>query len=88
MKDRLVDTAPSAKPLIVTKQSERISAALIFTAPLYTIFLQLQLYLDASSVLVEECSGFLVDIDSSDEGSDGGGLVTVTRLLRRSPFSR
>ena len=32
----------------------------------------------------EECSGFLVDIESSDEDSDGGGLVTATRLLRRS----
>ena len=46
--------------------------------------MQLQSYLDASSDLDEECSGFLVYIDSSDEGSDGGGLVTATRLLRRS----
>ena len=27
--------------------------------------------------------GFLVDIESSDEGSDVGGLVTATRLLRK-----
>ena len=48
------------------------------------LFLQMQSYLDASSALVEECLGFLVDIESSDESSDGGGLVTATRLLRRS----
>ena len=28
--------------------------------------------------------GFLVDIESSDEGLDGGGLATATRLLRQS----
>ena len=33
---------------------------------------------------MEECLGFLVDIESSDEGSDGGGLATETRLLRQS----
>ena len=33
---------------------------------------------------MEEYPGFLVDIDSSDEGSDKGGMVTATRLLRRS----
>ena len=83
-KDGSVATAPSAQPLIGTKRSDPISAALNFPAPLYTLFLQMQSYLDASSALVEECSGFLVDIESSDESSDGGGLVTATRLLRRS----
>ena len=82
--DGSVSTAPSSQPLIGTKRSERISDALNFPALLYTLFLQLQSYLDASSALVEECSGFLVDIESSDEGSDGGGLVTAIRLLRQS----
>ena len=50
---------------------------------MYTVFLQLQSYLDASQDLVEKCLGFLVDIESSDEGSDGGGLVTVTRLIHQ-----
>ena len=80
--DGLVATAPSSQPLIGTKRSERISAVLNFPVPLYTLLLQLQSYLDASSALVEEFSGFLVDIESSDEFSDGGGLVTATRLLR------
>ena len=82
--DGSLATTPSVQPLIETKSSERISAALNFTAPLYTLFLRMQSYLDASSALVEECSGSLVDIESSDEGSDGGELVTTTRLLRRS----
>ena len=47
--DGLVATAPSAHPLIGTKRSERISAALKFPVPLYIIFLQLHSYLDASS---------------------------------------
>ena len=47
MTDGLVATATSAQPLIGTKQSERISAALKFPVPLYTLFLQLQSYLDA-----------------------------------------
>ena len=51
---------------------------------LYTLFLQLQSYIDASSALVEEFSGFLANIESSDESSDGGGLVTATRLIRKS----
>ena len=71
--DGLVATAPSAQLLILTKWSERISAALNFPVPLYTLFLQLHSYLDALSALVEEFSGFLVDFESSDEGSDGGG---------------
>ena len=71
--DGLVDTVPSAQPLNGTKRSERISAALNFPVPLYTLFFHLQSYLDASCALVEEFSGFLVDIESSDEGSDGGG---------------
>ena len=33
---------------------------------------------------MEECLGFLFNIDSSGEGSDGGGLVTATRLLLQS----
>ena len=33
---------------------------------------------------MEECSGFLVDIESSDEDSDGGGLVTANSLLCQS----
>ena len=33
---------------------------------------------------MEECSGLLVNIESIDEGSDGGGLMTATRLIRRS----
>ena len=78
-----VATAPSGQLLIGTKRSERISAALNFNVPLYTLFLQLRSYLDASSALVEEFSAFLVDIESSDEGSYGGGLVTATRLLCR-----
>ena len=82
--DGLVYTAPSAQPLIGTKRLERISAALKFPAPLYMSFLQLQSYLDASSGLVEESSELLVDIESSDEVSDVGGLVTATILLRRS----
>ena len=82
--DSSVATAPSAQPLIVTNRSEHISSALNFPAPLYMLFLQLQSYLDASRYLVEECLGLLVDIESSYEGSDGGGLVTATRLLRRS----
>ena len=73
--DGSVVTAPSAQLLIGTKWSERISTALKFIVRLYTILLHLQSYLDASSDLVEECLGFLVDIKSSDEGSDGGGLV-------------
>ena len=81
--DGLVATAPSAQPLIGTKRSERISNALNFPVPLYMLFLQMQSYLDGSSALVEECLGFLVDIESSGEGSDGGGLVTATRLLRQ-----
>ena len=48
------------------------------------LFLQLQSYVDASGALVGEFLGFLVNIESSDEGSDGGGLVIATRLLRRS----
>ena len=51
--DRSVANAPSEQPLIVTKQPERISATFNFPVPLYTIFLQLQSYLDASSALVE-----------------------------------
>ena len=70
--DGLVATAPSAQPLIGTKRSERISDALKFTVPLYMLFLQMQSYIDGSSALVEECLGFLVDIESSAEGSDGG----------------
>ena len=80
----MVATEPLAQTLIGTKRSDHISDALNFPALLYTIFLQLQSYLDDSSALVEEYSGLLVDIESSDEGSDGGGLVTATRLLRRS----
>ena len=82
--DGSLATAPSAQPLLGTNQSERISDALNFPAPLYTLFLQLQSYLDSSRALVEECSGFLVYIEYSDEGSDGGGPVKATRLLRRS----
>ena len=78
----LLVLTPSAQPLIGTKRSDHKSAALNFTVPLYTLLLQLQSYLDASSALVEDFSGFLVDIESSDEFSDGGGLVTATRLLR------
>ena len=70
-KDSLVATAPSAQPLIGIKRSERRSAALNFPVPLYTLFLQIQSYLDASSALVEECLGFLVYIESIDEGSYG-----------------
>ena len=33
---------------------------------------------------MEEFLGFLVNIESSGEGSDGGGLVVATRLLCRS----
>ena len=76
-----VDTVPSAQTLIGTKRSERISAALNFPATLYPLLLQLQSYLDSSSALVEECLGFLVYIEFSDEGSDGGRLVKSTRLL-------
>ena len=75
--DGSLATAPSAQPLIGTKQSERISSAINFPVPLYTLFLHLQSYLNASSALVEECSGFLANIKSSDEGSDGGGLVHI-----------
>ena len=82
--DRSVDISHSAQLLIGTKQSECIPAVLNFPASLYVLFLQLQSYFDASSALVEEYSGFLVDIESSDEGSDGGGLVIATRLLGRS----
>ena len=35
----LVATSPSAQPLIGTKRSEHISAALNFPTPLYTLFL-------------------------------------------------
>ena len=79
--DGSVATATSTQLLIGTKRSERISAALNFPAPLYMLFLQIKPYLDASSALVEECLGLLVDIESSEQGSDGGGLVTSTRLL-------
>ena len=72
MIDGLVATAPSAQPLIGTKQSDHKSAALNFPVPLYTFFLQLQSYLDASSALVEELSVFLVDIESSGKGLYGG----------------
>ena len=40
--DGLLATDPSAQPLIGTKRSERISAALKFPVPLYTLFSQLQ----------------------------------------------
>ena len=40
--DGLVATAPSVQPLIGTKQSECISAALNFPVHIYTLFLQLQ----------------------------------------------
>ena len=43
----LVATDPLAQTVIGTKQSERISAALNFPVPLYTIFLQLQSYPDS-----------------------------------------
>ena len=79
--DGLVSTAPSAQPLIGTKRSERIPAAFNFPVPLYTRFLQLQSYLDSSSAFMEECLGFLVDIESIDEGLDGGGLVIATGFL-------
>ena len=52
--------------------------------PLYKLLLQMQSYLDASRALVEECSEFLVNIESSDEGSYGRGLATATRLLHQS----
>ena len=79
--DGLVATAPSSQPLTGTERSDYISAALKFPVPIYRLLLHLHSYLDASSALVEECSGLLVDIESSDEGSDGGGLVTAIRLL-------
>ena len=53
MTDGSVATTPSAQPLIGTKRSERISAALKVPMPLYTLFLQMQSYLTASSALVE-----------------------------------
>ena len=56
--DGSVTTAPSVQSLIGTKRSERISAELNFPAPLYTLLLQLQSYLDASSALVEEFWGY------------------------------
>ena len=76
-----VATAPSTQLLIGTKRSERIPAAFNFPVPLYTRFLQLQSYLDSSSAFMEECLGFLVDIESIDEGLDGGGLVIATGFL-------
>ena len=75
--DGLVATAPSAQTLIGTKRLERISTALNFSVPLYTFFLQLQSYLDASSALVEAFLWLLVDIESSDEGSYGVGMVHI-----------
>ena len=75
--DGLVATAPSVQPLIGTNRSERISSALNFPVPLYTLFLQLQSYLDASSDLVEERSGLLVDNEPSDEGSYRGGMAHI-----------
>ena len=51
--DVLVATDTLAQTLIWTKQSEHISNALNFPALLYTIFLQIQSYIDDSSALVE-----------------------------------
>ena len=79
--DGWVATAPSAQPLIGTKWSEPISDALKFPAPIYTLILQLQSYLKRFGGIM---LGLLVDIESSDEGSEGGRLVTSTRLLRQS----
>ena len=75
--DGLVATAPSVQTLIGTKRLERISTALNFSMPLYTFFLQLQSYIDASSALVEAFLWLLVDIESSDEGSYGVGMVHI-----------
>ena len=55
--DGSVATAPSAQSLIGTKRSDRIPSALNFTTPLYTLFLQMQSYLDDLSSLVAECWG-------------------------------
>ena len=81
--DGSVATAPSAQPLIVTKWSERISVVLNFLAPLYTLFLWLQLYLDASSALVEAFWGSWSILSLVMRVHMGGG-VTATRLLLRS----
>ena len=62
--DGSVATAPSSQPLIRTKRSERISDALKFPTPLYTLFFQLHSYIDVSRALVEEwwCSWSILSL--------------------------